>query len=59
MTFDASPATLKAVDRILRSDEAVIRFYLHRKTSTVDKINSNNFKNAFAKLQPGMKHLQC
>jgi Ribosomal protein S6 len=51
-TFDASPKLLNDVERLLRADEGVLRFYTTRTRNNVSKIRGESFRNRYLNVLP-------
>ena len=51
--FDASPKALIEVDRMLRNEEGVLRWFTTRQEAGADRVRGENFKNTFRVQQPG------
>jgi hypothetical protein len=49
-TFDAAPKLLVDVERLLRGDEGVLRFYTSRTKNNIDKSRGTTFRNPYLKI---------
>ncbi len=49
---DASPETMKESDRVLRSDDGIIRFQAIKIETAADRFGSKNFRNPYAPRAP-------
>ena len=59
MYFDASPVTMREVERQLRLNEHVLRFNTFKPTTLMEKVNSRKFNdNPWAPKQPSKRRLQ-
>ncbi len=47
VTFDASPSCLVEAERVLRADDAVIRFHTIKVKTTADRFGARNYKNPY------------
>jgi hypothetical protein len=47
--FDASPKVLKEVERLLRNEEAILRFFTVKKTTAADRVRGYNYRNPYLK----------
>mmetsp|Transcript_26590 Transcript_26590/g.26840 ORF Transcript_26590/g.26840 Transcript_26590/m.26840 type:complete len:129 (+) Transcript_26590:205-591(+) len=46
-TFDASPRCLVETERILRNADGMLRYFTIKGETSVDKVNSKNYRNPF------------
>ena len=53
-TFDASPKLLNDVERLLRADEGVLRFYTTRTRNNVSKVRGESFRNRYLTVLPDL-----
>lgn len=47
VTFDASPQTLTYIDRLVKSEDSVIRSFTLKQISAVERVHATNFKNPY------------
>ncbi len=52
VTMDASPETLRESERVLRSDDGIIRFQAIRIETAVTRFGSRNYRNPYAPRAP-------
>ncbi len=45
--FDASPKSLKEIERFLKNEEAILRQFTIKVDSAVDRANGNTYKNPY------------
>lgn len=46
-SFDANPKCLIELDRMLRNEEGVLRYFTEKKNTTIDKVNSKSYRNPY------------
>jgi ribosomal protein S6 len=51
--FDASPKTLVEVERLLKNEEGVLRYFTVKKETGADRVRGGNYKNIFNSPGPG------
>jgi ribosomal protein S6 len=49
-TFDASPNSMKELERSLRNEEGIIRFYPLKLKSVFDKCRDTTYRNPYLKI---------
>ena len=47
VTFDASPACLETIGRVIKQEEGVIRYFTVKLRSATDRVNAKNYKNPY------------
>ena len=47
VTFDVSPKGLVEVERMLRNEEGVLRFFSLKVKASTDRLEAKNFKNPY------------
>ena len=50
-TFDLSPKALIEIDRLLRNDDGVLRWYTTRAKSAFERVDSKCYKNPYITLK--------
>ena len=46
-TFDANPKTLTELNRLLRDDEAVLRYFTDKVPTNMARVTAKNYKNPY------------
>ena len=55
--FDASPKTLIEVNRLLKNEDGILRFFTLKKQTSDERVNAKNYKNPYKTATPVIEEL--